>query len=102
MKFPLIFYMSPEGPKWQPKYFVNPRRLPHPTDHHTRHPEFKGVQFAPRVLVVNATRRHEEIPMYSKVAFMSAYALGATVIACTLFAANVVAEDPEFAVAYRM
>jgi hypothetical protein len=27
MKFPLLLYMSPEGPKWQPKYFVNPRWL---------------------------------------------------------------------------
>jgi hypothetical protein len=28
MKFPLILYMSPEGPKWQPKYFADPKPLP--------------------------------------------------------------------------
>jgi UrcA family protein len=40
--------------------------------------------------------------MYSKIAFMSASALGATVIACTLFAGSVVAEDQELTVAYRV
>ena len=41
--------------------------------------------------------------MYNKAAFMSAWsALGATVIACTLFAGSVAAEDQEFTVAYRV
>ncbi len=41
--------------------------------------------------------------MYSKTAFTSAWPiLGATAIACTLFAGSVAAEDQEFAVAYRV
>ena len=41
--------------------------------------------------------------MYSKTAFMSAWpVLGATVIACTLFAGSVAAEGQEFTVAYRV
>jgi UrcA family protein len=41
--------------------------------------------------------------MYSKTAFMGAWpVLGATVIACTLFAGSVAAEDHEFTVAYRV
>jgi UrcA family protein len=41
--------------------------------------------------------------MYRKTAFMSAWsALGVTVIACTLFAGSVAAEDQEFTVAYRV
>jgi UrcA family protein len=41
--------------------------------------------------------------MYSNTAFMSAWpVLGATVIAWTLFAGSVAAEDQEFTVAYRV
>jgi UrcA family protein len=41
--------------------------------------------------------------MYSKAAFTSAWpVLGATVIACTLFAGSVAAEDQKFTVAYRV
>jgi hypothetical protein len=52
MKFPLILYMSPEGPKWQPKYFAH--LAPAPIDRsRLHHAETRGVQFAPRGLVVN-------------------------------------------------
>jgi UrcA family protein len=108
MEFPLILYMSPEGPKWQPKYFAHPCRATAPTDHHTPHPEFKGVQFAPHGLVVNVPKKfsmriHEEIHMYTKTAFMSAWvALGAAAVAGTLFAGSVAAKDQEFAVAYKV
>jgi UrcA family protein len=41
--------------------------------------------------------------MFSKSAFMSAWpALGAALVACTLFAGSVAAKDQEFTVAYRV
>jgi UrcA family protein len=44
-----------------------------------------------------------EIHMYTKRAFMSAWpVLGATVVACSLFAGSVAAKDKEVAVAYRV
>jgi UrcA family protein len=46
---------------------------------------------------------HKEIHMYTKTAFMSAWAvLGAAIVACTLFAGDVAAKDQEFPVAYRV
>jgi UrcA family protein len=41
--------------------------------------------------------------MYTKRAFMSAWpVLGAAIVACTLFAGSVAAEDEEFTVSYRV
>jgi UrcA family protein len=90
------------------KIFREPALATAPTDHHTSHPEFKGVQFAPQGLVVNVPKPFQResmrrFHMYSKTAFMSAWpVLGATVIACTLFAGSVAAEGQEFTVAYRV
>src|SRR5271165_5776580 len=66
MKFPLFLYMSPESPKWQPKstkIFYAPQTRA-PTDRNTRHPEFRGVQFAPPGLFISvqnnlSTRIHQ-------------------------------------------
>jgi UrcA family protein len=107
MEFPLILYMSPEGPKWQPKYFALPCRAIAPTDHLIRHPEFKGVHFAPHGLVVYVPkpfqREFTRIHMNTKRASMSARAvLGAAAVAGTLFAGCVAAKDQEFTVAYKV
>jgi len=40
--------------------------------------------------------------MYSKADVMSAWTLGAALVACTLFAGNVAAKDQEFTVAYQV
>jgi hypothetical protein len=37
------------------KIFAAAAPAPTPTDHHTRHPEFRGVQIVPRGLVVNVS-----------------------------------------------
>ena len=94
MKFPPFLYMSPQGPKWQPKYLRTPGPRP-PTDRNPRHREIRGVQFAPRGLVINvsnnlATRIYKEIHC----ALMRARAvLGAAVVGGTLFAGSVTARE---------
>src|ERR1700736_5854991 len=51
-EFPSHLYMSPPGPKWQPKSLPHPRPT-QPDQSPTPVPEFRGVQFTARGLVVN-------------------------------------------------
>ena len=108
MQFPLILYMSPPGPKWQPKFSAHPRR---PAPRPIITPVIRNLEVSnslPRGLVINepnfsSTRIHEEIHMYTKRAVMSAWpVLGAAVVACTLFAGSVAAKDQEFTVAIQV
>jgi UrcA family protein len=77
---------------------------PSPTDHHTRHSEFRGVQFAPRGLVINvpnnlSTPIDEEIHMYTRRTVKSAWpVLGAAVVACVLVAGSVAAKEVTVAI----
>jgi UrcA family protein len=84
--------------------FVALASPPTPIDHDTRHPEFSGVQFAPRGLVINvpnnlSTQMDEEIHMYTRTSVVSTWpVLGAAVIACALFAGSVTAKEVTVAI----
>src|SRR5258706_5388810 len=89
MRFPSLLYMSPHGLKWQPKSLARPRRRP-PRPVTAPSTPIKGVQFAPRVLIVNelnhCQRSHKGIHMYTNTRGLSAWpVLGAAIAACTLF-----------------
>jgi UrcA family protein len=77
---------------------------PTPTDHHTCHPEFRGVQFAPRGLVINvpnnlSTQIEEEIHMYIRTTVIGAWSvLGAAIAASTLFAGGATAKEVTVAI----